>query len=384
MVFVSRMPPVPCGVAEYTSMLISELSKIPALTISVVGGDAVDYPLGFELQDSYSGVTYRNCFMRGDVLYLPKCLENLEKPQLVHIQHEVGIFPDVVSLANFMKSLRAQGVKIVLTLHTVIHALGGEALITIQKHLVENSDAVIVHSVLQEQELLRQGIPVEKVHLIPHGTLLNPFVGQPRELLIQSLPLPRDIVNKKVVCIAGFVRSRDKDYSPVIKAVDALADRYNVKLVIAGMPRRKDTRDVILEETLRRVIRENGNVYYLEGFLDRFSLLKLLALSDVVVLPIVDVRNYPVSVSGVFHLAIGSRKPVLCTRSHKLVECNFLAPELTLRVFTAEEITRKIEEVLLSKEEVSRAVEKLWSYALETRWEVVARKHYELYRELLS
>ncbi|MEM2014351.1 MAG: glycosyltransferase, partial [Desulfurococcaceae archaeon] len=185
------MPPVPCGVAEYTSMLISELSKIPALTISVVGGDAVDYPLGFELQDSYSGVAYRNCFMRGDVLYLPKCLENLEKPQLVHIQHEVGIFPDVVSLANFMKSLRAQGVKIVLTLHTVIHALGGEALITIQKHLVENSDAVIVHSVLQEQELLRQGIPVEKVHLIPHGTLLNPFVGQPRELLIQSLPLPR-------------------------------------------------------------------------------------------------------------------------------------------------------------------------------------------------
>ncbi|MEM4570364.1 MAG: glycosyltransferase [Desulfurococcaceae archaeon] len=382
-VFVSRMPPVACGIAEYSSMLLTELVKLPGLSVIALGGDMIEYPLGYTYKDVYSGISVKNCFKGGDLSYVDNCLENQDRLDVVHIQHELGIFPDAIALASFMKNVKSRGVKLVLTMHTVIHALGGENLVGIQRLLTGNSDAVVVHSVIQEQELLRQGTPPEKIYMIPHGTLINPYLKEPRSRLLEELPLPRDVENKKLVSVIGFVRSRDKDYIQVIKAVDTLAQRYDVKLVVAGMPRRKDAGDVLLEEKIEQVARKGGNVYFLEGFLDRALLLKLLAVSDIVTIPIVEQRSYPISVSGVFHLAIGSRKPVICTRAHKLVECNLLAPELTLRVFTVEYLVKKLEEVLEESEGVKRAINRLWNYALEKRWDVIARKHYELYRELV-
>jgi len=90
---------------------------------------------------------------------------------------------------------------------------------------------------------------------------------------------------------------------------------------------------------------------FIEGFLERNVLLKLLAVSDVVVIPIIEKRKYPISISGVFHLAIGSRKPVICTRTHKLVECNLLAPELTLHNLTVNELIEKLSKVFENNRE---------------------------------
>lgn len=382
--FISRMPPAKCGIAEYSSMLLTELVKLPGMNIVVLGGDITEYPQGYTYKDVYSGVNVKNCFIRGDLSYLEKCLEDLDYVDVMHIQHELGIFPDPIALASFMKNAKSRSVKSALTMHTVIHALGGENLVSVQRLLTSNSDVVVVHSLLQEQELLRQGIPAEKVYRIPHGTLINPYVEEPRSKLLEELPLSRGVEDSKLISVIGFVRSRDKDYIQVIKAIDALAEKYDVKLIVAGMPRRKDLGDLLLEERIEQVTKKGDNVYFLEGFLDRVLLLKLLAASDVVIIPIVERRNYPISVSGVFHLAIGSKKPVICTRTHKLVECNLLAPELTVHTFTVESLAKKLEEVLEKSEDVKRAISRLWNYALETRWEIIAQKHYELYNELIS
>lgn len=383
-VYVSRMPPATCGIAEYTSMLVNELVKLPGLEVFALGGDVGEPPLGSMYKEPYSGIDVVNCFAQGDVSLLGKCLEQFGSVDLVHVQHEIGIFPDAVALSSFMDNLRERGVKVALTLHTVIHTLGGEGLMNVQKLLVDSSDVVIVHSVLQEQELIRQGFEAEKVHRIPHGTLINPYLDTPRSKLMNELPLPQSFENKRIVTIVGFVRSRDKDYVPVIEAVEKLSRKHDVGLVIAGMPRRKNVEDIALEQRIEALTRGNGLVYFLEGFLERTTLLKLLAVSEAVVIPVVEKRKYPISVSGVFHLAIGSRKPTICTRSHKLVECNLLAPELTLHSFSVNQLVEKLEEVLESSSLVKVALDKLWSYALETRWEKVALKHFELYKEVLS
>lgn len=383
-VFVSRMPPATCGIAEYTSMLLSELGRIPSLKVLVLGGD-VNYPLGSEFEDPYTGMKAKNCFVAGDLSYLQYCIDSLDvKPQIVHIQHELGVFPSTSALVSFMKNLYSRRIKVVLTSHTVIHSLGGKNLVSMQKMLIKNSNAVVVHSVLQEQELFKQGVPYRKVYLIPHGTLINPYINKPKDELLSELPLPLNLLTKKIICIAGFVRSRDKDYVPIIKAVNKLSNKYDIGLVVAGMPRRKNEKDLSLERMLKRVAERSRNIHYIEGFLERSTLLKLLAASDIIAIPIVDRRKYPLSVSGIFHLAIGSGKPVLCTRTHKLVECNMIAPELTLRVFTVEEVVEKIKMILEGGREVKRAIEKLWNYALETRWEIIARKHKDLYEELVS
>jgi len=211
--------------------------------------------------------------------------------EILHLQHELGIFPDVSALSSFMNHARSRGIKVATTLHTVIHVLGGEGLLGVQKLLVDSSDVVIVHSVLQEQELLRQGFPVEKIYRIPHGTLINPYIETPRSQLFNELPLPGEWENSKIVTVVGFIRSRDKDYIPVVEAVDRLSRKYDVKLVVAGMPRRKNEEDIVLEAKIERLAREKGVMRFIEGFLERNVLLKLLAVSDVVVIPIIENVN---------------------------------------------------------------------------------------------
>uniref|UniRef100_A0A7C2ZRT7 Glycosyltransferase subfamily 4-like N-terminal domain-containing protein n=1 Tax=Ignisphaera aggregans TaxID=334771 RepID=A0A7C2ZRT7_9CREN len=383
--FVSRMPPAACGVAEYTSMLIEHLAKRrPNLRITVLGGDVPELDFGLRYRDPYSGVEVCHCFRSGDVSYLAKCLAEVERPAIMHVQHEFGIFPNTKALASFMRQVRDLEIKVVLTLHTVVHASGGDDLIEAQRLLVDSSTAVIVHSVLQEYELLRQGAPEEKVYRIPHGTLLNPYIDTPKSKLLSTLPLPSSIDGKTIITVFGFVRHQDKDYMPVIKAVEILSTRYDVALVIAGTAQNREAKNMLLEHEIERLAREKGFICFIKDYLDRYALLRLLAASDIIVVPATEKQGYPIGVSGVLHLAIGSRKPVICTRSHKLIECNLIAPELTLHRFTVEDLVKKLSEVLENSEHIRAAVKKLWSYAQETSWDIIAEKHYGLYRKLLA
>ena len=385
MVLASRMPPTQCGVAEYTSMLLNSLARLPGLRVSVFGGDAPGLELGARYRDPYSGVEVLHCFANGDVSYLPKCLAEVGKPGILHIQHEYGIFPDAEALVSLIKWMSGLGVKVVLTLHTVIHALGKARDLEAQKLLVSSSRAVIVHSVLQEQELFMQGFPEERVYRIPHGTLINPYIDTPKSKLLNDLPLPEAAEGKSIVTLIGFIRAKDKDYLSVVKAVEALSRRYDVMLVVSGKAQGREVGTVQLELELERLAREKSYILFLKGFLDRLTLLKLLAVSDVVVIPeVVREEERPIGTSGVFHLAIGSRKPVVCTRSHKLIECSLIASELTLHSLTVDELMQKLSEVLERSERVREAVERLWRYAKETIWDRVAEKHYKLYMELLE
>lgn len=379
---VSRMPPVPCGIAEYTSMLVEEMVKSPGISVTAIGGDLEDLPQGSWYREPYSGINVINCFAKGDIYYLLKCISEVRQTDLIHLQHEYGIFTDTISLSRSLKAIKLQGTPIISTLHTVIHALGDEELLSAQRYIIEASDVVIVHSILQESELIRQGFPVEKVYRIPHGTLINPYLSTTKSNLIKYLPLEvreDDIL----VSVPGFLRSRDKDYFTLVKAFDLLAKKYDIKLIIAGSPRRKTPEDIALEEFIKETTIDRDYITFFQGFLERSVLLRLLAISDIIVVPIVDQRKHPISVSGVFHLAIGSKKPVVCTRSHKLIECNYLTPELTLHNYTVEHIATKIIEVIENPGMVKNAVDKLWNYALETRWEIVTGKHLEIYEAVV-
>ncbi|WP_162200639.1 hypothetical protein [Aeropyrum camini] len=92
--FVSRYPPVHCGVGEYTRMLASGLRTVlPSASIRVYStGEAgweryYDEPLGVEIIPSY---------MRRDPSYegLIKNLEDDGGADVVHLQHEYGIYGD--------------------------------------------------------------------------------------------------------------------------------------------------------------------------------------------------------------------------------------------------------------------------------------------------
>ena len=89
------------------------------------------------------------------------------------------------------------------------------------------------------------------------------------------------------------------------------------------------------------------------------------------------------AVSGALHLAMGSKKPAICTRVAKLVECNELAPETSTPAGKYREIAEKITLLLLDQGLAERIANKLWSYAEQTSWDRVAERHIALY-ELLA
>lgn len=374
---ITRIPPSRCGVAEYASMLITGLRECSDLEVVVLGDSESKDELPSAYLEPYSRVLVKKCFSTTNHAGLYQCIEGVKDVDLIHIQHEYGIFRDVGGFLRLLSKLRDRGFKVLITLHTVMHSLADAGLLNTQKRIVESVDKVIVHSVLQEHELIKQDIPMEKIHRIPHGTLLNPYVKESKDSLVRQLNLEPELVDRTVITTPGFIRAIDKDLSIVIKAVDLVVRRHELALLVTGSPQGEGADDVVnyMSSLSRR------HVHFVGRFLSRDELLKILALSDVVVIPLVDKRKV-IGVSGIFHLVIGSRKPVICTRTHKLAECNALAPELTLHTTSVEELAEKITLVIEGGIDVREAVARMWGYALETNWMKVAGLHCKLYKEL--
>jgi len=368
---ISTTPSTPCGVAEYSDMLVRELEKQGNIEVVLLG---ITKPLEKPI---YSRARFVECIGKSLAESIMECIESSGGVDIVHIQHEYGIYPNRAELVKLLEKLKSENYNIVITLHTVIHSLGDYSLLSHQSVLVKLVDAIVVHSILQEHELLKQGVDPAKLFRFPHGTLLNPYVNERREELARSLGL-EDLVNKNIITIPGFVKAFKK-IEPVIEAVKMLSD-YDVKAVIAGSARRESAQSIL--KVIEDYVEKNKDYAVLmKGFIPRDLLLKLLALSDVVVIPYIDDRKV-ISVSGVFHLAIGSRRPVICSRDHKLVECNTLTPELTLHTVNSVEIAEKIKSIVRHENWVEKTVEKLWNYAVETLWSRLAEKHVELYEKL--
>lgn len=377
-VVISRIPPFRCGVAEYTSMLGEALRSL-GVHVIFHGSTEQKGAVGVEFIEAYSGIRARVCFEDPPIYFLEKCLASDAPVDVVHVQYEPKMYKAWKSLIHYLKHAKSMGIRVAVTMHNVArldweHPIVPDAL-EAQRQLTRISDAIIVHSPLQEYELLFQGVPEGKVHRIPHGTLINPYAGVPKSQLVQELRLDDRFLSHTIILVPGFVRA-DKNWSVLLRAYRELRKKYDVLLSIVGGPQGESDYDVA-----EGLLREAQDFYFDMGFQPRDKLLKWMALADVVMLPYISTeRGY--AVSGMLHLAMGSRKPVVCTRSDRLFECNFLTPELTLHTLTAESIASKLADILEGRLDVKASTEKLWRYALETRWSRVGELHVELYKVL--
>ncbi len=380
---VSRTLPARCGIAEYVSMLGSALRNYRDLDLVFLGNREEKEGLPEQYIEPYSGIETRICFSRnGDLEGVVRCVESLIKERgvnVVHIQHEYDVFPNNVAFLSMLAKLRQLGVKIVVTMHTVVHALKGREYVEFQRKLGELAHAIVVHSILQEYELIMQGVDPRKIFKIPHGTLINPFRGYSRVELLKKLGLDGSLDDGSIlITTPGFVRS-DKGLVPLIKAFGEVRTRYDAKLILMGSPQHDGKH--YMKEVLKSLDGAK-DVVFVSRFLSREELLMLLAAVDIAVFPYRDELH--LGVSGAFHLAIGSCKPVVCTRAPRLVECYENAPELTAPTDDAHEIARKIELVIENPRIVEEATKRLWKYALDTNWENVAELHRKLYYRVLE
>lgn len=369
---MSRYPPAHCGVGEYTRMLATSISSIQrTLKLLVIATElSGSEPYTDENIDVYPVLREQYKDYRASLDILAE--EN--GVNILHIEHEYGIFRDSLSLLDVVSEAKRERLvdKVVITLHTVYHPLSkrDDALV-FQSSLRDSAiDMIIVHSRLQEFELEAQGAPMDRIIRIPHGTLINPYISLPRNRLCKALGI-REELNGLVLVTPGFIRP-DKGLDILLQALNETPFHYT--FIVAG--EFKDTR-------IKEFITSNPSVIVIEKYLSHDEILKLIALSDALVLPYRD-KPGTYSVSGILHLSMGSLRPIVGTRVPRLIELYTRAPRMCATPGNVEDLRRRLKWTYSNYDLAVAYMSELYAYAARTQWIRMAQRHLSLYRRLLT
>lgn len=293
---------------------------------------------------------------------------------ILHIEHEYGIFRDGLGLLSVIEEAKNEGLarKVVITLHTVYHPSSRRSdALFLQKNLHSNAiDKIIVHSRLQEFELEAQGLPIDKIIRIPHGTLINPYISMPRYKLCESLGIRREQLNGTVIVTPGFIRP-DKGLDVLLEALTYA--QFNYTLIVAGEFR---------DKRIKELIEKSNHTIVIEKYLSHDEILKLIALSDILVLPYRD-KPGTYSVSGILHLSMGSLRPIIGTKVPRLVELYERAPRMCVTPGSTRDLRERLNWVHNNYDLAVAYMSELYAYAARTQWIRMARRHLALYRNLL-
>ncbi len=383
--YVSTYPPTHCGVAEYTRFLARALKPLyPEVQLYIfsdigVRGSNVRLDRGVEI---------RPTFIAGGSDDYEGLLEELSAIgglDILHVQHEYGIYGhhDRILKACIEAKKERLIKKLVFTLHTVYHPASNDQNVLEFQKALNSVDAVIVHSYLMEFELRNQEINPVIIYRIPHGTLLNPYLDETRRDLVNSLNLDENRLSGIVLTTPGFLR-RDKGLDLLIEAVNKLESfKESFTLLIAGERRISSNPE---DKSMVEAIEEASgklNIIFLDKYLSDDEILRITALSDLIILPYKDVIG-KYSVSGILHLSMGSFKPIIGTRVPRLLELYQFSPKTTVTPMSPLGLARMIRWCIRNYDYVVPYMSTLYGYAVRTQWIRMARRHLSLYRQLLT
>lgn len=374
--YLSTYPPTPCGVAEYTRYLSESMLLTGNVEITIFSDR--NYKENLEKDKTIEVIP---CFDGGisDYDELIVAIKNYGPFDIIHVQHEYGIFPrskDFLKLINLMKKYAKA---IVITPHTVLHYSHPQGAVMYQRRMLRMFDIVIAHSSLQEFEISMQGVPYSSVMKIPHGTKINSYVGKiSREQLVNHFGI--EDKGEFLITTAGFLRY-DKGLDVLVRALDIVRKSYDVRLVVVGIEQGKYGRGVM--DTIKIDGKIPDYVSVIRRYPDREELEMLLATSDLIVLPYKD-RPRRYAVSGAFHLALGSFKPIIGTKVPRLIELYEIAPELVVAPGKHEELAAKIIDFIENTDDYVTYLKMLKEYAIYTSWEKVALRHINVYKSIIE
>ncbi|OYT60725.1 MAG: hypothetical protein B6U75_00920 [Desulfurococcales archaeon ex4484_217_1] len=385
--YLSTYPPTECGIGEYLYSLLRDMRDHNIFTGEVIVFSNKLSGLKGSRRDINAYIV--PSFKWGVPEY-DEVLKNVRKYgpfDIFHVQHEWNIFPRTQEFLDFLNELRNYARKLVITLHTVYHILyrGFEGIDKYHREISNIVDTIIVHSVLQEFELRAQGVSPFKIHRIPHGTTINPYISESKDVLAKKLGI--NVNNRFIIVSPGFLRE-DKGLDVLVKAIDYVVngkDRDNVLLVLSGvaqggLPSLRYVRKVheyIVSAGL------TGNILFMEKYVSRDNMLRLFALADVVAMAY-KLKEGKYSISGILHQALGSFKPIIGTKVSKLIEYYQLLPELVVKPGDYRRFGDKIIYVMDNYGKVLEMMSVVREYVKRTSWINVAREHVRLYEKLLE
>lgn len=384
--FVSTYAPDHCGIASYTKYLAQALLVEDIgvhLAVVTRSGASARRDGGLEIIPYRpTGHDYTTAVMRA---VAQTC------PDVVHIQHEYGIFGADDRFPRLLSGLTQLGCPVVVTMHTVHtnlsvdlgcgwtqgFSLQGLSIEPYQRMIGEQASLIIVHHDRSiRHTLIRQGLAGHKLLTIPHGSL-HIHRQAAIEGATDSIPAGRPLL----VAPGYFRRSKNADV--IIEAFATIADgRPDAILWIGAYVRHASAEalcnvDACMERAAKAGVIDK--VILAREPISESAMSGILASADVV-LCVYDEDTR--SASGILHRALGAGATVVASLRPKFQELAEVCDELLVDPDRPAELARLVSR-LLDDEAFRRAVRSpLRGLALRTAWPMVARAHLDAYAGL--
>jgi len=362
---ISSFPPIECGIATYSQYLTDALRK--------KGGDVyIVCHKGGSGQQVFPSFDYED----GDIAEKAFQMMTRFTPDVVHIQHEFGLFGSHfgVSVIPLIIQFRLVSIPVVTTLHTVYQEISREHGI-ILKSIVANSDRVIVHETYQAEALKKtlHNKDAEKIVTIPHGA--REVIPTPNAQRL--LGLPND---KKIILIIGYFRP-SKNFELIIDIFPEIVKRVpEAILVVAGKIRgteHRGYRNMLFEKIAYSP--EKDRIFILRGQLPQKTFDLILSAADVVALP------YKISSqSGILAHCLAFGKPVVTSRTEVMKQI-IGEHEAGIVCDSRETYIEGICRILSDPQLADRLSSNARAYVREfISWSRVADEHINLYKSIMD
>lgn len=356
-VFISTYG-VACGIATYTEALAKSLKKA-GHTVSILAEIKDKQPQ----QQTIDGIPVYRIWARSlhnKTLYglgaILRAIDSSEaKPDVVHFQHEFGIFPNSNGFIELVAALEQRNIRVVTTLHTVLappegvgffQNLGGCAIV----HTDEAMAALAAHS------------DARGVYVIPHGLSLGE-TNPPRETAAPNILVP------------GFI-SKNKAPLEIVEAFAAAIAAHGPcgTLRFMGLCRDEQLQQE-LEQTISRYYCLDEYIKLDLAFHSEAIMAKAFYDADFVILGGEELSSY--SASGQLSGCISHAVPVLAKNTpiyRSGGDCGVVLYEegelwRYIKAFKSVELRKRLHEKHLAVRECRT-------------WEIVAERHERIYRNV--
>ena len=359
--YVSTYPPTECGIATYTQYLSNAVAA-KGMEIRMLGQLGAKGDNVFEV---YSPVDKD---IAGKLFFY---IERLT-PDLVHVEHEFGLFGEQrgVQIIEFLIRCQLAETPTIVTLHTVFEDLKYEEKIIVQ-HILNLSSAIIVHEAFQKEILINNYECLNPIVVIPHGVREVDLIPNAKALL--------NLEDKKVLLLAGYLRST-KNFEKIISLLpDLVAQNNDMVLLLASRSRineHSDYKDEIYQSIDNIGLKKHVKV--LHGKFPQYTLDTILSAADVLALPYTKGGQ-----SGVLAQASALLLPVITSdlKSFKnwIIEVNG-----GLYAESDKEYISQITRLLQDDDLRNEFRENIKESNKHRNWATIAQRHIDLYAQLIN
>jgi len=376
--FVATYPPRECGIGTFTYDLVSAYDSIdPSRLSNVVALNDYGQMYDYDLHDYQGRVRYQ---IDADDLesYLETADQiNRSRVQVVNIQHEYGIHggQNGEYVVEFMRRLDKP---VVVTLHTVLPHPEGHFQ-EISQQIFDRAAAVVVLANAAVPMICdNYDLPVERIHVIPHGIPNFTRKGAIRRRTKQLLGLG----DRPVLSTFGLI-SPSKAIEYVIQGLPAIVEKYpNVLYLVIGEthPKIRQMEGESYRNRLIEMARDLGvqrQVRFNNRFLSNTELIRYLAATDVYIMAYL---NKDQIVSGTLAYAVGCGKAVVATPFVYAEEMLADGRGCIVPFKDPEAISTAVTGLLGDRKKLLLIEERAYRFSRPMTWPNVARAYLELFR----